>query len=224
MDNAPVIEDVCLLPVVDGVSDGFAGLVVDDIFDVLYVDLFDAVVWTVSVISSDVVVSDMLDVLEVGLFVAPVVVNGGVVTVKNDAVVWGVVVIFAGTVENDFLDFEDIGLVVDSVVVGDGVATVKKDAVVRIVFVVVFAGVVEDVLLYIDNMLNVDIEVVGPVGSPMVVDGVVVAYVSDEDTRPVNFLEVVSVIVVDIGAVMSVVTFSCSINIYDTFIVSFILK
>lgn len=139
LDN-DVVEDVCLVPVVDGVY--------DDVVVGRYVLPVkkDAVVWTeVVVVFAGVVEDDFVDVKDM---FAAVVLSAGVVTVKQDATVCTIfVVVLADVVEivfldndnlseaDDKLDVDDVldvvlvGLVVDPIVVDDVVVHVAHVAV-----------------------------------------------------------------------------------------------
>lgn len=138
MDN-DVVEDGCLVPVVDGV---YNGVVVGGY--VLPVKK-DAVVWTVVVVVFAGVVED--NFLDVKDMFAAVVLSAGVVTVKQDAFVCTIfVVVLAGVVEMvllgndtmseaddkldvDVLDVIVVGPVVDPIVVDDVVVHVAHIAV-----------------------------------------------------------------------------------------------
>lgn len=136
MDNEPVVEDVCLIPVVDGVFDVLAGVFVDDI----------------------------LDVVDVGIFVALVVVSGGGVTVKQDAVVCIVfVVALTDVVKDGLLDIDNMPKVddmlnVDNMLdvndmldgVGVGPVVVVDGVAVHVAFVAVVMRPVS--ILFIDSV------------------------------------------------------------------------
>lgn len=136
MDNAPVVEDVCLVLVVDGVFDVLAGVFVDDI----------------------------LDVVDVGIFVALVVVSGGGVTVKQDAVVCIVfVVALTDVVKDGLLDIDNMPKVDDMLNVdymldvndmldgvGVGPVVVVDGVVVHVAFVAVVMRPVS--ILFIDSV------------------------------------------------------------------------
>lgn len=138
LDN-DVVEDVCLVPVVDGACDD---VVVGGY--VLPVKK-DAVVWTEVVVFAGVVEDDFVDVKDM---FAAVVLSAGVVTVKQDAIVCTIfVVVLADVVEivfldndnlseaDDKLDVDDVldvvlvGLVFDPIVVDDVVVHVAHVAV-----------------------------------------------------------------------------------------------
>lgn len=126
MDN-DVVEDGCLVPVVDGV---YNGVVVGGY--VLPVKK-DAVVWTVVVVVFAGVVKDvLLDIVDVGLVVGFSVVVGSM-TFEKDGVVWTLfVVFFAGVIDIVLLYFDDIlngvyvGLVVVELLESFGVLAVKR--------------------------------------------------------------------------------------------------
>lgn len=139
LDN-DVVEDVCLVPVVDGAC--------DDVVVGRYVLPVkkDAVVWTEVVVVFAGVVED--NFLAVKAMFAVVVLSAGVVTVKQDAIVCTIfVVVLAGVFEivllnndnmseaddkldgDDVLDVVVVGPVVDPIVVDDVVVHVAQVAV-----------------------------------------------------------------------------------------------
>lgn len=120
-----------------------------------------------------VFVDDILDVVNVGIFVAPVVVSGGGVTVKQDAVVFIVfVVALSDVVKDGLLDIDNV---------------LKVDDMLNV-----------DNMLDVNDML--DGVGVGPV---VVVDGVVVhvAFVAVV-MRPVSILFIDSVDIVGVSSVV----------------------